>query len=163
HDYQPRPSPDRLPGYLDLGHWAAHQSVPHTHSSNLLLALGEAVRGATPERMARITTNAAWLRHELRGRGFGIAAPEPVASPGIVTVVLDEGMSAAELGEELEIRGYWLNYRSQYLLERNWIQASLLGNPDRGSLEKLLHVLRMVCSRHSLKKNTSPTAGGDPA
>jgi hypothetical protein len=67
-------------------------------------------------------------------------------------------MSAAELGEELEIRGYWLNYRSKYLLERNWIQASLLGNPDRRSLEKLLHVLRMVCSRHSLEKR-GPVAG----
>jgi aspartate aminotransferase-like enzyme len=152
HDYQPRPAPDRLPCYLDLGHWAAHQSVPHTHSSNLLFALVEAVRRATPERMAQIADNAAWLRQELRTRGFALVAPEHVASPGIVTLTLNEGMSAAELGEELEIRGYWLNYRSKYLLERNWIQASLLGNPDRGLLEKLLHVLHLVCSRHSTEK-----------
>jgi aspartate aminotransferase-like enzyme/GNAT superfamily N-acetyltransferase len=158
HDYQPRPAPDRLPRYLDLGHWAAHQSVPHTHSSNLLLALVEAVRRATPERMAQIAENAAWLRHELRTRGFALVAPEQVASPGIVTLALDEGMSAAELGEELEIRGYWLNYRSQYLLDRNWIQASLLGNPARGNLEKLLHVLRMVCSRRSQEKRGAPAA-----
>jgi len=129
--------------------------VPHTHSSNLLFALVEAVRRATPERMAQIAENATWLRHELRLRGFALVAPEPVASPAIVTLSLDEGMSAAELGEELEIRGYWLNYRSDYLIGKNWIQASLLGNPDRASLEKLLHVLRTVCTRHSMQKSGS--------
>jgi aspartate aminotransferase-like enzyme len=153
HDYQPQLAGDRLPGYLDLGHWAKYQSVPHTHSSNLVFALAEAVRRATPERMAQIAENAAWLRRELRMRGFGLVAPESVASPAIVTMVLDEGMSAAELGEELEIRGYWLSYRSSYLLERNWIQASLLGNPERASLEKLLHVLHTVCTRYSQQEN----------
>jgi aspartate aminotransferase-like enzyme len=121
-----------------------------------VFALAEAVRRATPERMAQIAENAAWLRRELRMRGFGLVAPESVASPAIVTMVLDEGMSAAELGEELEIRGYWLNYRSNYLMERNWIQASLLGNPERASLEKLLHVLRTVCTRYSVQRSTSP-------
>jgi len=156
HDYQPKPATDRLPGYLDLGHWATHQSVPHTHSSNLLFALVEAVRRVTPERMVQIAENAAWMRRELRLQGFALVAPESVASPAIVTLVLDEGMSAAELGEELEIRGYWLNYRSNYLIEKNWIQASLLGNPDRTSIEKLLHVLRTVCARHSMQKSASP-------
>ena len=163
HAYQVRPEVDRLPGYLDLGHWAAQQSVPHTHSSNLVFALGEAVRQATPGRMAVIAENARWLRHELRTRGFSLVAPEHAASPGIVTLALDEGMSAAELGEELDMRGYWLNYRSQYLLARNWIQASLLGNPDRSSLEKLLHVLHTVCSRHGIEKHSPlPTCQTGP-
>jgi aspartate aminotransferase-like enzyme len=155
HDYQPRPDSDRLPAYLDLGHWASNQSVPHTHSSNLLFALVEAVRRATPERMAQIAANAAWLRRELWKHGFALVAPEQSVSPGVVTLALDGGMSAAELGEELEIRGYWLNYRSRYLQERNWIQASLLGNPDRSSLEKLLHVLRIVCSRQGMARNSA--------
>jgi aspartate aminotransferase-like enzyme len=106
--------------------------------------------------MVQIAENAAWMRRELRLQGFALVAPESVASPAIVTLVLDEGMSAAELGEELEIRGYWLNYRSNYLIERNWIQASLLGNPDRANIEKLLHVLRTVCARHSMQKSASP-------
>jgi aspartate aminotransferase-like enzyme len=158
HDYQPKPEADRLPGYLDLGHWSTHQSVPHTHSSNLVFALAEAVRRATPERMTQIADNAAWFRRELRTQGFALVAPEAVASPGIVTIALDEGMSAAELGEELEIRGYWLNYRSSYLMEKNWIQVSLLGNPERANLEKLLHVLHTVCTRYSHQKNGSRDA-----
>ena len=80
-----------------------------------------------------------------------------------MTLVLDEGTSAAELGEELEMRGYWLNYRSQYLLARNWIQASLLGNPERGNLEKLVHVLHTVCTRHSSAKGIAvPSAPARP-
>jgi hypothetical protein len=67
-------------------------------------------------------------------------------------LVPDPAGDKVELGEELDIRSYWLNCRSQYLLARNWIQASLLGNPDRSSLEKLLHVLRTVGSRQGGKK-----------
>jgi len=164
HDYQPKPAPDRLPGYLDLGHWATNQSVPHTHSSNLLFALAEAVRLATINRMERIAENAAWFRRELKAQGFTIIAPEEVASPGIVTIALDGHTTAAELGEELEIRGYWLSYRSSYLLSKNWIQVSFLGNPERSSLEKLLHIIRVVCTRHSAQKQArTGTAQNQPA
>ena len=152
HDYSPRPEPERLPGYLDLGHWAAHQSVPHTHSSNLVYALVEAVRRATPERMERIRANAHWLRSEIRALGLTLLAPEMVASPGIVTIVLDRPMPSAEIGEELEMRGFWLSFRSNYLLERNWIQIALLGDPPRANLEKVLNALRIVCGRRAAQK-----------
>jgi aspartate aminotransferase-like enzyme/GNAT superfamily N-acetyltransferase len=158
HDYSPRPEPERLPAYLDLGHWASHQSVPHTHSSNLVYALVEAVRRATPERMERIRTNAAWLRNEIRALGLTLLAPEAVASPGIVTIVLDRNMSSAEIGEELEMRGFWLSYRSNYLLEKNWIQIALLGDPSRASLEKVLTVLRVVCGRRAAAKSAAKTS-----
>lgn len=159
HDYAPRPEPERLPGYLDLGHWATHQSVPHTHSSNLINALAVAVRQATPERMQRIHDHAQWLRAELRALGFALVAPEAVACSGIVSIVPETGVSAAEIGEELEMRGFWLSYRSDYLLQRNWIQIALLGDPARASIEKLLRVLRIVCGRREsrrLKVGTPP-------
>ncbi len=152
HDYAPRSEPERLPGYLDLGHWAAHQSVPHTHSSNLLNALAVAVRQATPERMQRIQDHAKWLRAELRALGFSLVAPESVACPGIVSISPEQGISAAEIGDELEMRGFWLSYRSSYLLQRNWIQIALLGDPARASTEKLLRVLRIVCGRREPRR-----------
>ena len=147
HNYKPAARPDRFSGYLDLGHWHEHQSVPHTHSTNLIAALDIAVQQATPERMTAIAENAKWLRRQLESLGFKLAAPEPVASPGIMTILPVKEMSAAELGEELEMRGFWLSYRSQYLLDHNWIQAALLGNPSRESLEKLVHMLSVVCRR----------------
>ncbi len=158
HNYKPEPHTDRFPGYLDLGHWQANQSVPHTHSTNLISALDTAVAQATPERMAQIAENAKWLRQQLESLGFKLAAPEHVASPGIMTILPVQEMSAAELGEELEMRGFWLSYRSQYLLNHNWIQAALLGNPSRESLEKLVHMLSVVCRRTPEAKATIAAA-----
>jgi len=141
HNYTPTPAPDRFPGYLDLGHWFAHDSVPHTHSSNLVAALDAAVQQATPEHMRQIAENAQWLRAQLQEIGFQLVAPETAASPGIVTIALPAEMSATALGEALELCGFLLSYRSPYLVERNWIQAALFGNPSREALDQLAHAL----------------------
>jgi aspartate aminotransferase-like enzyme len=138
HNYEPVPEPDRLPGYLDLGHWATHGSVPHTHSSNLVAALGAALRQATPARMERIRANAAWLRATLRAEGCTLATPDALACPGLITLVLDRDLAVAAVGEELEKRGFLLSFRSSHLLARNWLQISLLGDPPRAALESLL-------------------------
>lgn len=146
HDYAPRPEPERLPGYLDLGHWAANASCPHTHSSNLLGALAAAIVRATPQRMQRIREHGSWLRRELHARGFTVLAPEHCACPAGITLALEGAMTAAALGEELEQRGFWLNFRSAHLRSRNWIQISLLGDPPREGLERLLHALKVIGS-----------------
>ena len=141
HDYVPRAEPERLPSYIDLGHWAGHDSVPHTHSSNLLGALAVALQAVTPERMARIRDNAAWLRGELRAQGWTLTVPDAQACPAIITLVLNQGLRADATGDELEQRGFLLNYRSSHMLARNWIQISLLGDPPRAGLENLLRAL----------------------
>jgi len=144
HDYEPKEEPERLPGYIDLGHWAGHASVPHTHSSNLVGALAVALRSVTPARMARIRENAAWLRAALRAEGCTLVSPDADACPGIVTIALDEGLGAGEIGAALEQRGFLLNFRSRHMLARNWIQVSLLGDPPRAWLQSLLPVLRSL-------------------
>lgn len=150
HNSMPRPEPGRLPGYLDLGHWAAHASSPHTHSSNLVNALETALARITPERMQRIREHATWLRNSLRAHGFALLAPDGDACPGVVTIALEEPDAAATLGAELEARGIWLNFRSSHLRSRNWIQISLLGDPPRDALEHLLHALRTAGSRRQV-------------
>ncbi len=144
HDYAPRSEPDRVPGYLDLGHWAEHGSAAHTSSSNLVSALAVAVRLATPERLTRIAENGAWLRAALLSRGYTLVAPEFAACPAVITLAFDEEARAAMLGEELEKRGFWLNFRSSHLRARHWIQLALLGNPARPDLERFLHALHVV-------------------
>jgi aspartate aminotransferase-like enzyme/GNAT superfamily N-acetyltransferase len=144
HDYQPNPEPDRLPSYVDLGHWAAHASSPHTHSSNMVSALATALRAVGPERMRRIEDNARWVRQTLQARGFSLLASEASACPAVITLALGDSGSAAQLGEELEQRGFALNFRSGHLLSRNWIQLSLLGDPPRAGLERFLHTLKVA-------------------
>jgi acyl-phosphate glycerol 3-phosphate acyltransferase len=149
HDYEPRAEPERLPGYLDLGHWAGHASVPHTHSSNLVGALAMALRAITPARTARIRENAMWLRAALRAQGCALVVPDAAASPGVVTIALDETLTSARLGTELERGGFSLNFQSSHLLVRNWIQIALFGDPPRTGLESMLNALRAVRDRRS--------------
>ncbi|MBS0662832.1 MAG: GNAT family N-acetyltransferase [Verrucomicrobia bacterium] len=144
HDYDPVPAPEQIAGYLDLGHWASHASVPHTHSSNLLNALAVALRAATPARMARIRDHAAVLRADLRALGCSLVTPDALACPGILTLALELPLSSAAIGAELEQRGILLNFRSPHLLARNWLQVSLLGDPPPaalGALRAALHAL----------------------
>ena len=158
HDYVPRSEPERLAGYLDLGHWAAHDSAPHTHCSNLVAALAVAVRSATPQRMGRIRDNAEWLRATLQARGFTIVAPESAACPAGLTIALEPSMPAAQIGAELEQRGFWLNFRSSHLVSRNWIQVSLLGDPPRAGLERLVHALQLGRTQAAVVGTRNPAA-----
>jgi aspartate aminotransferase-like enzyme/GNAT superfamily N-acetyltransferase len=144
HDYSPNPEPDRIPGYIDLGHWAAHASTPHTHSSNLVAALAAGLKQVTPERMQRIHDHGRWLRATLQARGFALTATESASCPAGITFSLGDTGSAAQLGEELEQRGFLLNFRSSHLRQRNWIQLSLLGDPPRADLERFVHTLNIV-------------------
>ena len=147
HEHTPEPQPERLPGYLDLGHWASHDSVPHTHSSNLVAALSAALHAVTEERMERVATHARWLRDQLGQLGFTLPAPQRGACPAIVTLVPPRGVSAFELGEDLDRRGFWTSYRSAYLVERGWLQVALISDPSRASLEKLVRVLGVSLRR----------------
>jgi len=155
HDYQPAAAPEQLPGYLDLGHWAAHASVPHTHSSNLVGALAAALRAVTPARMSRMQENAGWLRQELRAQGWMLITPDALACPGIVTLALPGPLLSTEVGKELEQRGFLVNFRSHYLATRNWIQIALLGDPPHAGLESLLPVLRSLGAGTAVHETTA--------
>ncbi len=145
HDYAPKPASESLPGYLDLGHWAENASVPHTHSSNLTHALSVALRSVTSDRMEHIHVHTAWLRRQLLLQGWALAGDENSPGAGVVTLALETHGSALVLGETLEQRGFWLNFRSGHLHNKNWIQISLLGNPPRHILEHLLETLAFLC------------------
>jgi aspartate aminotransferase-like enzyme/GNAT superfamily N-acetyltransferase len=149
HENRPISRPDCLPGYLDLGHWAEHASVPHTHSSNLVHALSAAVRECTPERLERIAASASWLRAALEPHGLRCLVPERSACPGILTLLPPKGLEAFELGQALDRRGFWTSYRSEYLVRRGWLQVALLGDPPREALERLVRVLGLLVARRT--------------
>ena len=144
HQNPPHPRAD-LPRYLDLALWAAADSVPFTHSSNLIAALDVAL--AEIERLpsgGRCTQDegAAWLRAALTAAGFTLVAPAPYASPIIVTVQLPPGLPATDVGAHLERRGFFASYQSAYLAARNWIQFCLIGAPSPDTLTALVAELR---------------------
>lgn len=145
HHHELRPAPERLPRYLDLGYYAAQDGVPFTFSSNLLHALHAAIRHVDWERrFALVAELGAELRRRLREAGFRLLAPETVAAPAVVTLVLPPELSSVELGRRMEENGFLLSYNSEYLRRRNWVQIALMGECPREKVFSLVQVLKRV-------------------
>lgn len=65
-------------------------------------------------------------------------APEAHAAPAIVTLAIPGVGNGSWLGDRLSDAGYELNYRSDYLRCRDWMQVALMGEFSRERLEPLL-------------------------
>jgi aspartate aminotransferase-like enzyme/GNAT superfamily N-acetyltransferase len=144
HEGDVRSSP-RAPRYLDLSLYADAEGVPFTQSSGLVSALRVATENTLRRRpFSDVRALSEWLRQQLRDMGFRLLAADEVSSPGIVTLVLEPGDSAIELGDALARAGFALSYRSKYLRERNWIQIALMGECSRQKTELLLRAMRQL-------------------
>jgi len=136
----------RIPRYLDLGFYVAQEGVPFTHSSNLLAALHAAVKRVNwTDRYEQIQTVSNWLVNKLAQMGYEIVAAGLPTSPAVVTLVLPPEISSRTAGWQLQKAGFLLNYRSEYLLKRNWMQICLMGDLSRDRLNSLLDMLDVLC------------------
>lgn len=143
YDHDLLPAPESLPRSLDLGLYSQKQGVPFTTSSNLFYALRTALEYFEPEEVyRRIVMVSQWLRGRLGELGFRLVAPEAHASPAVITIALPKTVSSEEMGDQLEKAGYLLSYRSEYLIERNWIQVYLMGKCAQDAIAPLLEELR---------------------
>lgn len=135
-----------LPRYLDLGLAVREGSIPFTHSSPLVRALGASLVGLNWRRRYWTThARSAWLRAELMSRGFDIVAAESDAAPGIVTIALPSNIDSVALAEDLATDGFVLSAHSRYLKERNWIQVSLMSQPPGWRVRALVKALSRQC------------------
>ena len=136
------PAPGELPRYLDLGLYAASRGIPFTVSSNLVCALMTALEQRKTGDMSRgIAELSAWARRRLRELGFHTLGPDSKVSPAVITIACPPTTRSEHLGRRLEEAGYALSYRSQYLLEKNYLQVCLMGNVSRHRVSALLDKL----------------------
>lgn len=130
------------PRYLDLAYWLRRDSVPFTHSSNLVAALHAALaRVDWHARLRDAAHDARWLRDALRAQGLALVAPESASSPSVTSIALPPDVPAAEIGAALLPRGFEIAWRSAYLAGRNWVQVALMGEYDRAALRQLPEAL----------------------
>lgn len=134
------PFSGKLPRYLDLSLYEESEGPPFTVSSNMLYALREALAGeaAWNARYKSIKELSALVRLRLRQAGLHVVAPEGHESPALVTIALPGEVLSAELGPELEKSGYFLNWRSPYLVRKNWMQIALMGEYNSESVGRFL-------------------------
>lgn len=142
YNHTVRPAAERLPRYLDLGLYASNDGIPFTVSSNLVHALQKSLTDFQPEtHFENLQDLSRWLRSTLHSMGFRLVTRDEHASPAIITIALPEGIQSKNLGSQLEEAGYFLSYKSQYLLNRNWIQICLMGECSQEKLAPLLDLL----------------------
>ncbi len=154
HEISPSP---QIPRYLDLGIYASSQGVPFSQSSNLVYALDAALdrfhteHGAagSDQLFARTENLARWLRSELGRLGLRVLAPESVASPAVLTVVLPPELDSTALGASCERKGFLLSYRSEYLAERNLFQICLMAEHTRAEIAPLIEHLGVLTAKQA--------------
>ena len=141
HNHDLYPVPDDLPCVLDLGLYQESGGIPFTIQSNLIYALLAVLK--THDWEKRFETIRGWsksIRRKLSVIDVPILAPDTCAMPAVVTIVLPEIHSSEAVGDMLKEHGVLVSYRSSYLLERNWIQACMMGTEHRPP-EKLVRLL----------------------
>jgi aspartate aminotransferase-like enzyme len=158
------PSPRGVPRYLDLGCYAAQETVPFTFSSNLLHALHAAVKRVRwDERFAGLVDLSAWLRTRLCELGFELIGDGASVSPAVVTIALPSHLDSGRIGGLVQESGYLVSYNSDYLRRENWIQVCLMGECTKEKVVSLLNALNRVCFRRPLGQPAARSVGIVPA
>jgi aspartate aminotransferase-like enzyme len=147
YNHQPPASYGGLPAYLDLALYAEKNGVPFTISSNLVYALHTALKDFDlKKRLEYVSEVSSWLKNELRKIGAYIIIQDQFASLFVITIRLPDNLNSEKVGNQLGAKGFFVSYRSFYLLKRNWIQICLMGKFSHQDLQSLLKVVRDVFS-----------------
>ncbi|MDQ1000776.1 aspartate aminotransferase-like enzyme [Neobacillus niacini] len=140
HHHEVQPS---SPKYLDLGTYMAKDSIPYSHSSNLLEALLAALEDINRETFEKVVETHTYLKDQLKKFGHTIISEEN-SSPMILTIEIPGVISSAVIGNILYNHGYQLHYESDYLQRRNWIQIACIDHYDKADLERMTNLLNRV-------------------
>lgn len=145
HDFEP--APDDLPCVLDLGIYQSSDGIPFTIQSNLIYALLTALQSHDwDQRFEEVRGWSKSIRRKLAEIDVPILAPDACAMPAVVTVALPPVHCSEAIGDTLKKHGVLISYRSNYLLERNWIQACMMGAEHRPT-EKFVRLLKKELTR----------------
>ncbi|VGO22400.1 Soluble hydrogenase 42 kDa subunit [Pontiella sulfatireligans] len=146
HDFEP--APDDLPCCLDLGRYQAAQGIPFTVQPSLVHGLQTALQAHDwNERFEDVRDWSKSIRRKLAEIDAPILAPDSCAMPAVVTIALPALHSSEAIGDTLKDHGVHISYRNNYLLERNWIQASMMGPEHHRPAEKFVRLLKKELAR----------------
>lgn len=129
-----------IPRYLDLGMYHCSESIPFTHSSNLINALSEGLKQADTSKVKQL---ADFVRTQLIDAEFAMLGNGDY-SPGIITLKVPDGLSSRSIGDQLKEKGIFLSYESDYLIKRNWVQISLMGFHNIQTCKQMIQSLLKV-------------------
>ena len=135
-----------IPRYLDLALYAANDSIPFTHSSNLIQALATAIDGFDEKILERRIFLSSAVRKALVSEGFKVIGDEINSAPFVVTIALPPELDSMEVGEKMIKEKFRIGFLSRYLRERNWIQLAWMGDIDIADALSAVSSLKSVCA-----------------
>ena len=126
YNHAAAPSPG-TPGYLDLATHQNRDNVPFTLLSSLLSALHAAlVHTDYAGKFKRLRAMRARVR--ALARRHNLASPVRRGQSDFMwTFQLPAAVDSEKTGDALARRGILAHYKNKYLLQRNWVQFSLMG------------------------------------
>ncbi|TKH08236.1 aminotransferase class V-fold PLP-dependent enzyme, partial [Bacillus wiedmannii] len=133
-----------LPAYMDVGMYEENESIPYSHSWNLIYALQEALkRFEDAKAFEKINETYAYIEQAITNMGLNLVSPKEHAAPIIVTIQLNENQSSKVIGDALALQGYIVHYESSYLQKNNWIQIACLNDYKERDTKRMLNCLQM--------------------
>ncbi len=135
---------ETLPAYMDVGMYEENESIPYSHSWNLIYALQEALKRFEDAKVfEKINETYAYIEQAITNMGLNLVSPKEHAAPIIVTIQLNENQSSKEIGDALALQGYIVHYESSYLQKNNWIQIACLNDYKERDTKRMLNCLQM--------------------
>lgn len=145
HDFEP--APDDVPSVLDLGLYQQADGLPFTVEPKLIHVLLDALNQYDWEqRYLEVRDWSKSIRRKLAEIDAPILAADSCAMPAVITIALPELHSSEAIGDVLKNQGVLISYRNDYLLERNWIQACMMGSEHKPT-EKFVRLLKKELTR----------------
>lgn len=128
-----------VPAVFDLGFSQLKNGIPFTISSHQIAALNQALSWFDNVGVwKRIKVFSHIVRQGLLSYGIVPLLDEEQSSPAIITLCVPKSINSYILGEQFAEKGVLLNYGSDYLRARNWLQISLMGHFYYRDIVKLL-------------------------
>jgi aspartate aminotransferase-like enzyme len=136
-------SKNKIPRYLDLNVYKSKEGIPYTISSNLVDALYTSLINLDKEeKFKSIKKMNNYSRIELKKIGMKPLVDEYLGNPAVITIPISAEYKSRDIGDFLKNKGYLISYESSYLLEKNWIQLSFMGNISHEKLKLLIELLK---------------------
>ncbi|PDZ04322.1 GNAT family N-acetyltransferase [Bacillus cereus] len=142
---------EALPAYMDIGMYEENDSIPYSHSWNLMYALQEALKSFDDEMaFEKIKETYAYIEQAITTMGLKLVSPKEHAAPIILTIQLKEGHSSKDIGDALALQGYIVHYESAYLQKNNWIQIACLNHYKERDMKRVLNCLHMCTLKNGV-------------
>jgi len=128
-----------IPQSMNLKFHNDCNNVPYTICTNLFYAMTTSFEKlANTAHQQEIKKLSDELYKELQRLGFELLTDVRDIMPGIISIVFPPEINSYELGVSLENAGFYTNYGSVYLKERNYIQACIMGQHTIDEIQKFV-------------------------